>query len=192
MQDPLAAFLCAQLGALPGAPAAAVAGARVTQLHAGQALLQAGQAWSQLFWLEQGALRLYYLDRDGHAANKNFYLDGAMLWPLTPALAGSPVDFWVEAVGASRVWVLPWRAWQDACADWPAWQALERRMLATLLDDKMRREQQFLQCSAEQRYQTLCATRPEWLARIPLRHLASYLGITDVALSRIRRRLKGV
>jgi hypothetical protein len=35
----------------------------------------------------------------------------------------------------------------------------------------------------------LCALRPEWLARIPLRHLASYLGITDVALSRIRRRL---
>jgi hypothetical protein len=37
--------------------------------------------------------------------------------------------------------------------------------------------------------EALCAARPEWLTRIPLRHLASYLGITDVALSRIRRRL---
>jgi hypothetical protein len=32
-------------------------------------------------------------------------------------------------------------------------------------------------------------TRPERLARIPLRHLASLLGVTDLALSRIRRRL---
>lgn len=187
---PLAAFLQAQLGALPDAPAAVLATARGVPLAAGQPLLQAGQTWSQLFWVEQGALRLYYLDREGRAANKNFYLDGAVLWPLTPALAGSPVDFWVEAIGASRVWVLPWRAWQDACAGWPAWQALERRMLALLLDDKMRREQQFLQCSAEQRYLALCAARPDWLAHVPLRHLASYLGITDVALSRIRRRLK--
>lgn len=189
-QGPLAAFLRVHLGALPDAPAAVLATARAVPLAVGQPLLQAGQAWSQLFWVEQGALRLYYLDREGRAANKNFYLDGAMLWPLTPALADQPVDFWVEAVGPSRVWVLPWRAWQAACAAWPAWQALEHRMLAVLLDDKMRREQQFLQCSAEQRYQALCAARPEWLARIPLRHLASYLGITDVALSRIRRRLK--
>jgi hypothetical protein len=87
------------------------------------------------------------------------------------------------------LWALPWPAWQAACAEWGAWQALERRMLALLLDDKMHREQQFLQCSATQRYQHLCISRPEWLARIPLRHLASYLGITDVALSRIRRRL---
>lgn len=190
MHGPLAAFLHAQLGALPDAPAAALATARAVPLAAGQPLLQAGQTWAQLFWVEQGALRLYYLDREGRAANKNFYLDGAMLWPLTPALAGQPVDFWVEAIGPSCVWVLPWRAWQAACTTWPAWQALEHRMLAVLLDDKMRREQQFLQCSAEERYQAVCATRPEWLARIPLRHLASYLGITDVALSRIRRRLK--
>lgn len=186
----LAAFLQVQLGALPDAPAAVLAAAHGVPLAAGQPLLQAGQPWSQLFWVEHGALRLYYLDREGRAANKNFYLDGTMLWPLTPALAGQPVDFWVEAIGPSRVWVLPWRAWQAACAAWPAWQTLEHRVLAVLLDDKMRREQQFLQCSAEQRYQTLCAARPEWLARIPLRHLASYLGITDVALSRIRRRLK--
>lgn len=190
MHAPLVAFLHAQLGALPDAPAAALTSARLVPMGAGRPLLQAGQAWSQLFWVERGALRLYYLDREGRAANKNFYLDGAMLWPLTPGLAGQPVDFWVEAIGPSRVWVLPWQAWQDACIAWPAWQALEHRMLAVLLDDKMRREQQFLQCSAEQRYQALCAARPEWLARIPLRHLASYLGITDVALSRIRRRLK--
>lgn len=163
--------------------------ARGLQPGAGEALLQAGERWSSLFWVQEGVLRLFYLDRHGQAANKNFFLDDAMFWPLTPALSGEPVDFWIEAVGPARVWALPWPAWQAACENLPAWQALERRTLAALLDDKMRREQQFLQCSAAQRYQAMCAARPDWLARIPLRHLASYLGITDVALSRIRRRL---
>ena len=152
-------------------------------------LLRAEQCWSSLFWVESGVLRLYYLDRRGESSNKNFFLGGSMLWPITPALAQQPVDFWVEAVTPSRVWVLAWPSWQAACAQWPAWQALEHHTLARLLDDKMRREQQFLQLSATQRYEDLCARQPRWLGRIPLRHLASYLCITDVALSRIRRRL---
>jgi CRP-like cAMP-binding protein len=155
----------------------------------GEPLLRAGERWSSLFWVQSGVLRLYYLDREGQSTNKNFYVDGALLWPLTPTLAEQPADFWIEAITPSRVWAVPWSVWQSACADWPAWHALERRTLATLLDDKMRREQQFLQLSATARYEDLCRRRPEWLTRIPLKQLASYLGITDVALSRIRRRL---
>lgn len=189
MSTPLQSFLSSTLGPLPAPAQAALLAARALQANAGEPLLRAGDRWSSLFWVEAGVLRFYYLDRDGQSANKNFYLDGAMLWPLTPALAGQPVDFWIEAIAPTRLWALPWAAWQTACTEWPAWQALERRTLAALLDDKMRREQQFLQCSATERYEDLCARRPTWLARIPLRHLASYLGITDVALSRIRRRL---
>lgn len=189
MSTPLLSFLSEALGTLPAPARAAVASSRATEAGTGAPVLRAGERWSSLYWVESGALRLYYLDRKGQSANKNFYLDGAMLWPLTPTLAGQAVDFWIETLAPTRLWALPWPAWQASCADWAAWQALERRMLAVLLDDKMRREQQFLQCSATQRYEALCALRPDWLSRIPLRHLASYLGITDVALSRIRRRL---
>lgn len=163
--------------------------ARVRTLATGQALLEEGQHWQHLHWVEQGALRLCLIDAQGRASNKNFHLDGAMLWPITPMLRDAPVGFWIEALRPSRVWSLPWAPWQSASAGWPDWQALERRTLATLLDDKMRREQQFLQLSAAERYQSLLQEHPDWLHRIPLHHLASWLGVTDVALSRIRRRL---
>ncbi len=189
MPASLTSALSTRLGPLPQAAQAALAMARQLTPGAGDALLAAGDRWTSLFWVERGELRLYYLDRQGRESNKNFHLDGSMFWPLTPALAGQPVDFWISAITPSRVWAVPWSAWQQASADWPAWQALERRMLAALLDDKMRRERQFLQRSATERYEDLCAEHPDWLARVPLRHLASYLGVTDVALSRIRRRL---
>ncbi|PTO49202.1 Crp/Fnr family transcriptional regulator, partial [Burkholderia multivorans] len=41
-----------------------------------------------------------------------------------------------------------------------------------------------------QRYQAMLVSQPDKLARIPLHILASYLGVTPVHLSRIRRRLK--
>lgn len=177
------------LGALPPGARALCEQARPMDLNKGNALLREGGRWQHLWWLERGALRLYYLDREGQAANKNFYLDGAMVWPITPVLREQPVHFWVEALEPSRAWALPWSDWSAAVMGFAPWQALEHRVLAALLQDKMAREHAFLQLSATERYLALRAEHPDWLARLPLRHLASWLGITDVALSRIRRRL---
>lgn len=185
----LAAFLQTLLGPLPPPLSALVAQSRAQPLARGATLLGAGQPWRQLWWVAEGGLRLYYLDRQGRSANKNFHLAGTLLWPVTPDLAQRPVDFWVEALVPSRVFAVAWPDWVVAAQGWPAWQAFERQALASLLQEKMRREQQLLQLTAAARYQALRAERPDWAAQVPLRHLASYLGITDVALSRIRRRL---
>lgn len=189
MTTALCRHLQTELGALPPDLATLAMDARCQALVHGEALLRAGEVWSHLWWVEQGSFRLYYLDRQGRAANKNFYLTGAMFWPITPALARSPSQFWVEALEPSQVWRLPWTQWHTAAQPFEPWQRLERLVLARLLEDKMAREQQFLQFTATERYQALLGAHPHWAQRIPLRHLASYLGITDVALSRIRRRL---
>lgn len=186
---PLLNHLTHALGPLPQAVVDLCQQMRPIDTAKGAALLREGERWQHLWWLERGALRLYYLDRDGQAANKNFYLDGAMVWPITPALRDQPVHFWVEALEPSRIWALPWNGWAAATQGFAPWQALEHRVLAALLQDKMAREHAFLQLSATERYLALQAVHPDWLARIPLRQLASWLGITDVALSRIRRRL---
>ena len=55
---------------------------------------------------------------------------------------------------------------------------------------KTHREATFLLDPAEQRYRQLLREEPALCERLPLYHVASYLGITDVALSRIRRRIK--
>ena len=189
MTTPLLQHLQTLLGDLPPDLAAQASAGHRQSLLSGEALLREGEVWSHLLWVERGSFRLYYLDRQGRATNKNFYLEGAMLWPITPTLAQSPSQFWIEALERSDVWKLAWRPWQMAAAPCMPWQQLERQVLARLLQDKMSREQQFLQCTATERYQALLHHHPTWVQRIALRHLASYLGITDVALSRIRRRL---
>ena len=107
MSTPLQDFLSSALGQLPEPAHAAVALSRAMEVRVGEPLLRAGDCWSSLYWVESGVLRLFYLDRQGQSANKNFYLDGALLWPLTPALASQAVDFWIEAGAPARVWALP-------------------------------------------------------------------------------------
>jgi CRP-like cAMP-binding protein len=189
VSSPLTLFLTELLDTPPPAVQAWWASAERRVFERGQALLRAGEHWRHLWWVERGALRLYYLDRDGAESNKNFFLDGALCWPITPTLRQQPVMFHVEPMEDSVVWALPFPA--DASAPlpstgWASWAALEHRALCTLLDGKMQREQQFLQLSARQRYARLLEQHPQWAERIALKHLASYLGVTDVSLSRLR------
>ena len=53
---------------------------------------------------------------------------------------------------------------------------------------KEQREYEFLQLSAEERYRLVCEQFPSLVQHIPQHQIASYIGITPVALSRIRGR----
>lgn len=190
VSTPLTLFLTQLLGTPPPQVRAWWASAQRVALQRGQPLLQAGDRWQHLWWVERGGLRLYYLDSEGAESNKNFFLDGSMCWPITPHLRNAPVMFHVEPFEDDTVlWALPMPEAGPPTAGWPAWAALEHRTLCALLDGKMQREQDFLQLSARQRYEQLIRLQPAWAGRIPLRHLASYLGMTDVTLSRLRNEM---
>lgn len=160
--------------------------ARREPLQAHAMLLAAGSVWQHAFWVERGMLRLFYIDSEGRESNKNFHAEDAFIWPVTETMQCEPAAFFIAALTPATVWRLSHAALQSAVDGLPSWTALRLQALAGLLDDKMRREQVFLQCSARQRYEALLRERPEWARRIPLRHLASYLGMTDVSLSRLR------
>ena len=54
---------------------------------------------------------------------------------------------------------------------------------------KAKRELDLLNKTAEERYLSLFTERPELIKEIPLKFIASYIGITPQALSRIRKRI---
>lgn len=72
----------------------------------------------------------------------------------------------------------------------PELQATLTETLLVTLMGSSRRESALMMGSAEQRYTRFLAEHPATFERVALHHVASYLGITNVALSRIRRRIK--
>jgi CRP-like cAMP-binding protein len=71
---------------------------------------------------------------------------------------------------------------------YPAWRTFGTRVLERLLVTKAEREYELLGLDAEERYRAFSERYPGLEARVAGKHIASYLGITPVHLSRLRRR----
>ena len=72
----------------------------------------------------------------------------------------------------------------------PEHLAIERRMLAEAFIRNEQREALLLTCNAEQRYQWLLQHEPHLLDRVAQFHLASYLGVDAVTLSRLKKKFR--
>lgn len=153
----------------------------------GGGLLSQGQVWRDALLVERGLLRLYFVRRDGREFNKNFFTDGALFCPLTPAMWNDASLFAIASLDAGMVWRADSAAMRRCLEAHGQWQAVQGRMLERLITHKLQREHDLLTLDGRRRYEAFCRREPVLADRVPLNQLASYLGLTDVSLSRIRR-----
>lgn len=156
----------------------------------GEVLLAQGARWDNVYAVESGTLRMHLIARDGRDFNKNFHETGALVLPLTAEMEHEPALFAISALVRCVVWQAPvstFRARLDALG---RWEPLRTALLERLVGDKLRREHDLLTLDGTERYLRLCRERPALAAHVPVAQLASFLGLTDVSLSRIRRRLR--
>ena len=78
-------------------------------------------------------------------------------------------------------------AWRTGLDEHGLWRELQAELLARLLTGKLQREHDLLALDGRQRYQAFGQRFPGLAGRVPLKHLASFLWMTDVSLSRLRR-----
>jgi CRP-like cAMP-binding protein len=155
---------------------------------AGQSLLRSGQAVEQVWFVVGGLVRVAHLSAQGVERNAAFHAEGSWVgWGTPPFATTSPVD--ILALEPTQVLELSYanlRLWQ---VELPLVQELLSDAIRAVLARSSQREAELLLLDAEARYRAFLEQRGELAARIPLHHVASYLGITNVALSRIRARL---
>ena len=132
-----------------------------------------------------------FLRDDGQEFNKNFYGANTLIAPLTPAMCSEPSLFGIHCVTPTRIWQCSYAQWLDTLNGQSThlWSNLQLALLQKLITSKLQREYDLLTLSGQQRYEIFTQRFPNTAHDIPLKHLASYLGITNVSLSRIRTKL---
>ena len=158
------------------------------ELPAGATFLRAGVRATELAVVVKGLLREYFLMRDGSERTKAFIPEGGISGSLADLLSAAPSRAFIVADEPARVLVIPYASMQSLSRTSTAWARLGRLGLERLLMQKAEREWELLGLDAEQRYAAFRARHPNLEARVLGRHVASYLGITAVHLSRLRRR----
>lgn len=154
-----------------------------------QALLNQGAVWNNAYTIETGLIRMHFLRRDGKEFNKNFFSENTLIFPLTSIMQSEPSLFGISCIEDCKIWQCDISVFLGLLPEYDR-QKLQNLFLSRLLDSKLQREHDLLALSAMQRYQKFLTTHGSLAERIPLNHLATYLGITDVSLSRLRRQLK--
>lgn len=156
----------------------------------GEALLGQGDIWDKAFFIERGMIRIHLIGLDGKDFNKSFWSEVTMVFPITREMEEQPSLFHISTLEDSVVWHAHLADLRAGFQSRGLWQSFHAEVLARLLSQKQEREFDLLTLDGKARYQKLCDTNPKLAARVPISHLAGYLGLTDVSLSRIRRQLK--
>ncbi|WP_318488559.1 Crp/Fnr family transcriptional regulator [Photobacterium leiognathi] len=180
----LAEFL-QQFGAEQTTIDEALALAQILELPTRHILLNQGQQAEQFYFLLDGLCHACYLTENGKQFSKEFYWDQDALIGFEGLITQSPSPFLLETLSASQLIALPitlietWRA---------QGLALYINLLERQLVFKENKERFMLMYSPEERYQLFTQSFAELNFKLTDYQIASYLGITPISLSRIKKR----
>ncbi len=152
--------------------------------------LRAGDKPNNFGFVVSGILRLYYATEDGKEFNKSFCGEGDFVGAYSALLENRESRLTIQALTDTTLLLISYNGYVKLLEHHTCWQTLSRKLAEKLFIKKEQKESQFLIDSAEQRYHTFLKEFPGLEKRIRQHHIASYLGITPVALSRIRAKSK--
>lgn len=159
------------------------------EVAAQEHLILPGATEHEVLFVSQGLLRFYYPSEDGRESNKAFIAEGEFAGALAAANLGLPLLYGVEALEPTIVLATPYADFVALMDRDSAFERLGRKLAELILTRKELRTRSLLLQRATERYLDFVDQRPDLVQRVPLYHIASLLGVTDVHLSRIRREL---
>lgn len=151
-------------------------------------LLKKGQTENHLSFIEKGMLRFFFPEEE-QDLTFGFAFEGEFFSAYDSFLTRMPSTYNVQTLSETHLWQLSYEDLQEVYQKTGTGNLLGRKASEGLFLKKQKRELALLQLSAEERYVNLFRERPEVIRQIPLKYIASYIGITPQALSRIRKRI---
>ncbi len=149
-------------------------------------LLRAGQSVSSYFVIEKGLIRAYFI-RNGKEVNSWFAEEDQIFGSILPVYTDRPSFENLQFMEDSEIFALSADDLNDLYLMHPELNLIGRKIAEEVCVVLEERIMSLHTESALERYQSLIKNQPNVFNRINLGHIASYLGITQETLSRIRK-----
>lgn len=142
----------------------------------------------EIYFMNKGCARLYY-DKDGEEITGFFFTENMLLGGLESFLAQTPTIQGIETLEPCELVVIKKEVLEKWFQEIPRMNIFIRKVLEQRFIFSQKVVASYILNSPEERYLGLFQRQPELLNRVPQHMLATYLGITPVSLSRIRKRI---
>lgn len=165
---------------------------KIKNYQAKQPFIKEGEIPNKIGIVKRGLFRYYYLTDEGKGFTKVFMKEGDIISSYSSMISGIKSYYTIEAMEDSEVIEVSYFQWKKLRNTNSKWDELLIAFLEKGYGVKEKREREFLLMDAENRYRIFKDEYPKLEKRIKQHMIASYLGITPIALSRIRRKMKQI
>ena len=151
-------------------------------------LIEEGKICRQLYFLEQGCIRGYYLS-DGKEITHWFGFENDFVTSFHSFSTQQPATEHIQLLEGALLWSISREKLLQLCE---RHHDIERLLRMAYEKYYIRLEERFVKSqfrTAAERYALLLEQAPHIIERVPLGHIASYLGLSQETLSRVRAKL---
>ena len=155
----------------------------------GDFILTNGQVATAYYLLEYGLTRSYLHDYEGNEVTINFCSCNDVVIEVASFFQRSPTVENIQALTDTKLWKIRFNDFQELFHQIPEFREWGRSWMVKELVHSKNRAVAMITEPATTRYLRLIKEKPILIQLAPLKHIASYLGITDTSLSRIRKEI---
>lgn len=151
----------------------------------GEFLIKEGQVERNLYLVESGAIRVFYLT-EFEEMTIRFGYKGSMITSLSSFIRETPSEFYIDAIRKTTVSVISKASLMQLVNESRENLVQYTALLESLITQQIEREIDLLITSPTERLNRVLKRSPTLFQEIPLKFIASYLRMTPETLSRIR------
>ncbi len=146
---------------------------------------EAGKMPKQVGFIVEGIIRVCYYNNKGEEITRYFFEENHLIkeWENFEA------TFYLQACTDCKFIVFSKTDWKEISETIVDWEKIIQKIIAKLQIEKLERRSPLVSEDATTRYLSFLEKFPTVANRIPLSYIASYLGITQQSLSRIRKKI---
>ncbi len=160
------------------------------ELHKDDYYWEPGKTVKQIGFLTDGVLRVYYYNNKGEEITRYFIDENHLI------LSGNTIDEiytpseYLSAITDCKLVVFSKQDWKEISEIIIGWDNILQKIVSKYHSEKIARRSELISQDGTERYLDFIQKFPTLVNRVPLSFIASYLGITQSSLSRIRKNIR--
>ncbi|MDD3075244.1 MAG: Crp/Fnr family transcriptional regulator [Proteiniphilum sp.] len=155
----------------------------------GDFYLRKGENPHSYLILQKGLMRSFVFDYDGNEITTHFFTEQEVVIEVLSLFKHASSEESIQALTECVCWEIDFEAFEKLFHTIPGLSEWGRAWFSEELSRFKQRSVQMITQRASERYMKLLKEKPQIIRQAPLKQIATYLGITDTSLSRIRKEL---
>lgn len=159
-------------------------------LNKKELFIAAQEVSNKILFFDDGYFRFFHIDTSGNEITSDFYFAPGFITSYTSFITGMPSFVNVQAMEKMNILEIKKSDLEQLYTKYKNFERLGRLIAESVAINSERHLFLLLNQPADVRYKNLVEKHPQLLQNVPLQYIASYLGITQETLSRMRKQIQ--